>query len=77
MRRDVGLLLAAYREAIALEPSHVEAHQNLAVAWLLSGDIEAARQGFRRAIALLQEQGRSGEAAGLASRAAELVRLEP
>jgi tetratricopeptide (TPR) repeat protein len=69
--------IAAYQRALALEPSHPETHQNLAVARLLSGDIEAARKGFRRAIALLQEQGHAAEAAALASRAAELVRLEP
>jgi tetratricopeptide (TPR) repeat protein len=80
IERQRGRLLeaiASYQRALALEPSHPETHQNLAVARLLSGDIEAARQGFRRAITLLQEQGRAGEAADLASRAAELVRLEP
>lgn len=69
--------IAAYRQALAREPSHPEAHQNLAVALLMAGDIPGARQGFRQAIALLHEQGRAGEATALASRAGELVRLDP
>lgn len=69
--------IAAYREALARDPSHPEAHQNLAVALLLSGDIPGARQGFRQAIALLRNQGRTGEATALANRAAPLVRLDP
>ena len=69
--------IAAYREALARDPSHPEAHQNLAVALLLAGDIPGARQGFRQAIALLRDQGRTGEATALASHAGELVRLDP
>jgi tetratricopeptide (TPR) repeat protein len=69
--------IAAYREALARDPSHPEAHQNLAVALLLSGDIPGARQGFRQAIALLRDQGRTGEATALANRAGPLVRLDP
>ena len=69
--------VAAYREALARDPCHPEAHQNLAVALLLAGDIPGARQGFRQAIALLRDQGRTGEATALASHAGELVRLDP
>lgn len=72
-----GEAIAAYRQALALDPSHPEAHQNLAVALLMTGDIPGARQGFRQAIALLQHQGRGEAAADLASRAGELVRLDP
>ena len=71
------LVIPAYREALARDPSHPEAHQNLAVALLLAGDIPGARQGFRQAIALLRDQGRTGEATALASHAGELVRLDP
>jgi tetratricopeptide (TPR) repeat protein len=69
--------IAAYRGALARDPYHPEAHQNLAVALLLAGDIPGARQGFRQAIALLRDQGRTGEATALASHAGELVRLDP
>lgn len=68
--------IAAYRQALARDPAHPEAHQNLAVALLMAGDIPGARQGFRQAIALLRDQGRAEEAAALASRAGELVRLD-
>jgi hypothetical protein len=46
------------------------------VAQLLGGNIEAARASFRRAIALLQEQGRGSEAQQLRSQAGGLVKLE-
>jgi tetratricopeptide (TPR) repeat protein len=68
--------IAAYRQALTLDPQQPAAHQNLAVALLMVGDISGARQGFRQAIALLQEQGRPAEASALASRAGQLVRLE-
>jgi tetratricopeptide (TPR) repeat protein len=76
-RGDLAGAIAAYREAIALEPSHVEAHQNLAVASLLAGQIQAARDGFRCAITLLREQNRHQEAEDLAGRAGALLRLDP
>ncbi len=76
-RARLAEAIAAYREALARDPSHPEAHQNLAVALLLAGDIPGARQGFRQAIALLRDQGRTGEATALASHAGELVRLDP
>ena len=76
-RARLAEAIAAYREALARDPYHPEAHQNLAVALLLAGDIPGARQGFRQAIALLRDQGRTGEATALASHAGELVRLDP
>jgi Flp pilus assembly protein TadD len=68
--------IAAYRQALELDRQHPEAHQNLAVALLMAGDIGGAREGFRQAIALLRDQGRAAEASALASRAGALVRLE-
>jgi len=68
--------IAAYRQALELDRQHPEAHQNLAVALLMAGDIGGAREGFRQAIALLRDQGRAAEASALASRAGQLVRLE-
>ena len=76
-RARLAEAIAAYREALARDPYHPEAHQNLAVALLMAGDIPGARQGFRQAIALLRDQGRTGEATALASHAGELVRLDP
>jgi tetratricopeptide (TPR) repeat protein len=79
IERQRGLPLAAiaaYRRALDLDPEHPEAHQNLAVALLMAGDIGGAREGFRQAIALLRDQGRTAEAAELANRAGQLVRLE-
>jgi tetratricopeptide (TPR) repeat protein len=79
IERQRGLPLAAaaaYRRALELDRQHPEAHQNLAVALLMAGDIGGAREGFRQAIALLRDQGRAAEASALASRAGQLVRLE-
>ena len=79
IERQRGLPLAAaaaYRRALELDRQHPEAHQNLAVALLMAGDIGGAREGFRLAIALLRDQGRAAEASALASRAGQLVRLE-
>lgn len=80
IQRQRGLLpeaIRAYRHALQLDPEHAEAHQNLAVALLLAGDIPGARRGFRSAIALFQSQGRRSEASALRRKAGELVRLEP
>ena len=74
---DLREAIHSYDKAIALEPGHAESHQNLAVALLLAGDINAARAGFRRSIELLQMQGRQQEAADLAQRAGAMVRLDP
>jgi len=75
-RGQLAAAIAAYRRAAQLEPGHAETHQNLAVALLLGGDLAGARSGFRTAIRLLEQQGRGGEAAELARRVGELVRLE-
>jgi tetratricopeptide (TPR) repeat protein len=75
-RGDLAAAIAAYREAIRLEPTQSEAHQNLAAALLLSGDIIGARQGFRTAIHLLKHQGRQEQAERLAQQAGQLVMLE-
>jgi Flp pilus assembly protein TadD len=75
-RGDPAAAIAAYRRALALAPEHAEAHQNLAVALLVGGDIEGARRGFRTAIALLRRQGRGEAAASLEQRAGSLVKLE-
>lgn len=74
-RGALGEAIAAYRQAIALAPEHAETHQNLAAACLLAGDISGARDGFRRAIALLEAQGRPQEAGALARRAGAMVQL--
>ncbi|MEB3266672.1 MAG: glycosyltransferase family 2 protein [Cyanobacteriota bacterium] len=79
VRRRRGQLvaaIAAYRRAITQSPDHAEAHQNLAAALLLAGDIEGARQGFGRAIQLLNQQGRVQEARQLRQRAGAMVHLE-
>ena len=79
IQRQRGALaeaITAYHRAITLAPEHAETHQNLAAACLLAGDISGARDGFRRAIALLREQGRPSEAVALAQRAGAMVRLD-
>jgi len=73
---DIAGALEAYREARRLQPDHPETHQNLAVALLLGGDIDGARSSFRQAIDLLNQQGRSGEAAQLRQQAGTMVKLE-
>jgi len=73
---DIAGALEAYREARRLQPDHPETHQNLAVALLLGGDIDGARSSFRQAIDLLNQQGRSGEAAQLRQQAGAMVKLE-
>jgi tetratricopeptide (TPR) repeat protein len=73
---DIAGALEAYRAARRLQPDHPETHQNLAVALLLGGDIDGARSSFRQAIDLLNQQGRSGEAAQLRQQAGAMVKLE-
>lgn len=68
--------IAAYRQALALAPAHADAQRNLAAALLLAGEIPAAREGFRRAIQLLLDQGQTQQARDLEQRAGQLVRLE-
>ena len=69
--------IAAYRQAIALDPAQPEPHQNLAAAALLSGDILTAREGFQRAITLLRQRGQEAAAAALRERVSPLVKLDP
>jgi tetratricopeptide (TPR) repeat protein len=69
--------IAAYRQAIARDPGQPELHQNLAAASLLTGDILSAREGFQRAITLLQQRGQAAAAAELRSRVSPLVTLDP
>ena len=79
MERRRGDLLAAinaYERSISLDPSHAESHQNLAVARLMGGDIDGARSGFRKAIAVLQAQQRQEEAAALKAQISGLVKLD-
>ena len=79
MERRRGDLLAAinaYERSIGLDPSHAESHQNLAVARLMGGDIDGARSGFRKAIAVLQAQQRQDEAAALKAQISGLVKLD-
>jgi tetratricopeptide (TPR) repeat protein len=73
---DIAAALTAYARAIERAPDHPEAHQNLAVAQLLGGNIDASRASFRRAIELLVSQGRQQEAQQLRSQAGAMVKLE-
>jgi Flp pilus assembly protein TadD len=68
---------AAFRQAIALDPELAEAHQNLALALLLLGDIPAAREGFSHTLALLERQNRQAEADSLRQRLMPMVNLNP
>ena len=75
-RGDIGSALEAYRRALSLDPDNAECHQNNAVALLMGGDIEGARNGFRTAVRLLQDQGRSQEASTLRDKASAIVKLD-
>jgi tetratricopeptide (TPR) repeat protein len=75
-RGNIAAAIAAYRQSLLIEPDHPETQQNLAVACLLGGDLEAARTGFSRAIVLLEAQGRAGEARSLRQQAGAMVKLE-
>jgi len=75
-RGRIGAAIEAYRRSMAHEPDHPETQQNLAVALLLGGNIDGARAGFSRAIALLQAQGRSNEAQALHQQAGAMVKLD-
>ena len=76
-RGQLAEAIGAYRQAASLDPQAADTQQNLAVCLLLGGDIAGARSGFSRAIALLQQQGRSQEAEALRQQAGTLVKLEP
>ena len=75
-RGRIGQAINAYRSSLAIEADHPETQQNLAVALLLGGDIDGARAGFGRAIALLQAQGRGSEAQALRQQAGAMVKLD-
>jgi tetratricopeptide (TPR) repeat protein len=75
-RGQLAAAIAAYRQALQLDPNTAASHQNLAVCLLLAGDIPGCRQGFSSAIRLLQQQGRTSEAAALLQQAGSLVKLE-
>ena len=75
-RGRIGAAIDAYRRSLALDGDHPETQQNLAVALLLGGDIDGARTGFNRAIALLQAQGRNSEAQALRQQAGAMVKLD-
>ena len=73
---DIAAAIRAYAAALDRHPDHPETHQNLAVALLLGGDIDGARKGFRVAIALLDDQGRSEEAQALYKQVQGMVKLD-
>jgi tetratricopeptide (TPR) repeat protein len=73
---EVALALEAYGRSLALDPNNAACHQNHAVARLLGGDIEAARNGFRKAIELLAAQGRTDEARQLRDNVQGIVKLD-
>ncbi len=68
--------IGAYRAALERDPSLAAAQQNLAVALLVSGDLQGARDGFRRAITLLEQQNRHSEAEALRQQAGSMVKLD-
>jgi tetratricopeptide (TPR) repeat protein len=68
--------ITAYRQALRCDPDHAESHQNLAVAALLTGDIQAARAGFRAAILALAARGDAAGAAALRESAGAVVKLD-
>ncbi|WP_115017723.1 glycosyltransferase family 2 protein [Synechococcus sp. UW140] len=74
-RGDIAAAINAYTKAIQRHPNHPECHQNLALALLMGGDIDGARNGFRLALDLLQAQGRNNEAKALRSQVEGLVKL--
>ena len=73
---DIAAALDAYGRSLALDPNNAACHQNHAVARLLGGDIEAARNGFRKAIELLAAQGRADEARQLRDKIQGIVKLD-
>ena len=73
---NIAAALEAYSRAINLDPRNATCHQNHAVALLLGGDIEGARNSFRSAIQLFREQGRDREAQALRDKARGLVKLD-
>jgi len=76
-RGRLAAAVRAYRQAIALDPELPEAHQNLALALLLQGDIQGAREGFSHTLTLLEQQNRQAEADSLRQRLMPMVNLNP
>ena len=64
------------RRGLGLHPHRARCPQNTAVAVRFGGDIEGARNGFRTAVRLLQDQGRSQEASTLRDKASAIVKLD-
>jgi tetratricopeptide (TPR) repeat protein len=75
-RGQLGAAIAAYRQALSLEPEQADLHRNLAAALLLAGDIDGARAGFRQAILLLHQQGQAAAARALRQQVETLVKLD-
>jgi tetratricopeptide (TPR) repeat protein len=75
-RGQLGAAIAAYLQALSLEPQQPELHRNLAAAQLLAGDIGGARAGFRQAILLLHQQGQTAAAQALRQQVEPLVKLD-
>ena len=73
---EIASALDAYGRSLALDPNNAACHQNHAVARLLGGDIEAARNGFRKAIELLAAQDRTDEARQLRDNVQGIVKLD-
>ena len=73
---EIASALDAYGRSLSLDPNNAACHQNHAVARLLGGDIEAARNGFRKAIELLAAQGRTDEARQLRDNVQGIVKLD-
>lgn len=73
---DLEAALLAYEQAKRLNPQHAETHQNDAVARFVGGDIEGARTGFRKAIQLLNLQGRSEDAEALRQQLDGMIKLD-
>jgi Flp pilus assembly protein TadD len=75
-RGDLVAALQAYEQSKQLNPEHAETHQNQAVAMLVAGDINGARNNFNKAIALLHDQGRNKESERLRNQVAGMVKLD-
>ncbi|MDP7327493.1 MAG: glycosyltransferase [Prochlorococcaceae cyanobacterium ETNP7_MAG_30] len=75
-RGDLVAALQAYEQSKQLNPEHAETHQNQAVAMLVAGDINGARNNFNKAIALLHDQGRNEESERLRNQVAGMVKLD-
>ncbi len=75
-RGDIKASLTAYKQAVKLQPTHPETHQNYASARLLAGDINGARISFQRSLALLANQKRNEEANNLRNQLDGIINLD-